>query len=163
MNNLPLPTLEHVAGERAEAAAVQLGADLTLALLTPKPAITSKTRAIETFSPLFRGSAANLQPNLFGEPAAEAEPAPIAGTLIRYFGLCNGATVQLGQFGICPNCATRHKTLRSIRYSTQASRHICDARCMAATGPNCECSCGGKNHGAWHDSAPAETEADLFE
>ena len=24
----------------------------------------------------------------------------------------------------------------------------CDGRCMSATGHNCECSCGGKNHGA---------------
>jgi hypothetical protein len=24
----------------------------------------------------------------------------------------------------------------------------CDARCMNATGPNCECVCGGANHGA---------------
>jgi len=24
----------------------------------------------------------------------------------------------------------------------------CDGRCLAATGPNCECSCGGANHGA---------------
>lgn len=23
----------------------------------------------------------------------------------------------------------------------------CDARCMGAHGPNCDCSCGGKNHG----------------
>lgn len=26
----------------------------------------------------------------------------------------------------------------------------CDGRCMSATGHNCECSCGGKNHGAGH-------------
>ncbi len=26
----------------------------------------------------------------------------------------------------------------------------CDARCLASTGHNCECSCGGKNHGAGH-------------
>jgi hypothetical protein len=31
------------------------------------------------------------------------------------------------------------------RYS---ARHTCGARCMASTGPSCECSCGGKNHGA---------------
>lgn len=24
----------------------------------------------------------------------------------------------------------------------------CDGRCLAATGHSCECSCGGKNHGA---------------
>jgi hypothetical protein len=26
----------------------------------------------------------------------------------------------------------------------------CDARCTNATGHNCECACGGKNHGAGH-------------
>ena len=26
--------------------------------------------------------------------------------------------------------------------------HTCDARCMYATGKLCECSCGGRNHGA---------------
>lgn len=26
----------------------------------------------------------------------------------------------------------------------------CDARCTGATGPNCDCSCGGANHGANH-------------
>lgn len=26
----------------------------------------------------------------------------------------------------------------------------CDGRCMGATGPNCDCSCGGKNHGCAH-------------
>lgn len=26
----------------------------------------------------------------------------------------------------------------------------CDARCMGAVGPSCECSCGGKNHGMYH-------------
>jgi len=28
----------------------------------------------------------------------------------------------------------------------------CDARCMGATGHNCECQCGGENHGAAHDA-----------
>jgi len=26
----------------------------------------------------------------------------------------------------------------------------CDGRCMSATGPSCDCSCGGENHGANH-------------
>lgn len=25
----------------------------------------------------------------------------------------------------------------------------CDARCQGAHGPNCDCSCGGKNHGVF--------------
>lgn len=37
---------------------------------------------------------------------------------------------------------------RSIRYKVEnPSRHKCNARCQSATGPNCECECGGKNHG----------------
>lgn len=27
---------------------------------------------------------------------------------------------------------------------------VCDGRCMGATGPNCECQCGGANHGCNH-------------
>lgn len=36
---------------------------------------------------------------------------------------------------------------RIIHYSKRPSLHKCDARCMNAKGHNCECSCGGKNHG----------------
>lgn len=38
---------------------------------------------------------------------------------------------------------------RTINYKSNPSRHECDARCMNATGRtmNCECKCGGKNHG----------------
>jgi hypothetical protein len=38
---------------------------------------------------------------------------------------------------------------RVIEYKSNPSRHECDARCMNASGRtmNCECSCGGKNHG----------------
>jgi hypothetical protein len=38
---------------------------------------------------------------------------------------------------------------RSVFYKSNPSKHQCDARCMFAKGRtmNCECSCGGKNHG----------------
>lgn len=38
---------------------------------------------------------------------------------------------------------------RIITMKSNPSRHQCDARCFNATGRtmNCECSCGGKNHG----------------
>ena len=29
---------------------------------------------------------------------------------------------------------------------------LCSAKCLSATGPNCECGCGGENHGKNHDS-----------
>lgn len=38
--------------------------------------------------------------------------------------------------------------VRSIRFKRNPSLHKCDARCMNAKGHDCECSCGGKNHGA---------------
>ena len=37
---------------------------------------------------------------------------------------------------------------RSIQRKRNPSMHKCDARCLNATGFLCECSCGGKNHGA---------------
>lgn len=38
---------------------------------------------------------------------------------------------------------------RIVNYKSNPSKHECDARCMNANGRtmNCECSCGGKNHG----------------
>ena len=37
---------------------------------------------------------------------------------------------------------------RKVIYNANGSRHKCDSRCQSAKGHNCECSCGGKNHGA---------------
>lgn len=41
------------------------------------------------------------------------------------------------------------KVTRVIKYNAFGSKHECDARCMNASGRtmNCECSCGGINHG----------------
>ena len=36
---------------------------------------------------------------------------------------------------------------RTIFYSQKPSLHKCDGRCIHAKGHNCECSCGGANHG----------------
>lgn len=38
---------------------------------------------------------------------------------------------------------------RSVAYRSNPSLHECDARCYNATGRTmqCECACGGKNHG----------------
>lgn len=30
------------------------------------------------------------------------------------------------------------------------TEHACNGKCMASTGPSCECACGGKNHGRSH-------------
>jgi hypothetical protein len=38
---------------------------------------------------------------------------------------------------------------RTVEMKSSPSRHVCDDRCMNATGRvmKCECSCGGENHG----------------
>lgn len=46
----------------------------------------------------------------------------------------------------CPKCSTPN-TLEVSRIEGFASEHVCDARCTGATGKQCECSCGGANHG----------------
>ena len=54
-----------------------------------------------------------------------------------------------GTWGFVAERGQWMKTTRCIQYKNFASKHVCDARCMGATGKtmNCECSCGGKNHG----------------
>jgi len=37
---------------------------------------------------------------------------------------------------------------RAIERKSNPSNHKCGPRCLNATGFLCECSCGGKNHGA---------------
>lgn len=46
---------------------------------------------------------------------------------------------------------------RMIEMKARPSKHVCDDRCINATGKvmKCECSCGGKNHGKGHSHAEA--------
>lgn len=34
--------------------------------------------------------------------------------------------------------------------ATHNPEKVCNGRCMGATGPSCDCSCGGENHGSAH-------------
>jgi len=48
-------------------------------------------------------------------------------------------------------CACGTKNLPMITpIVARTSEHKCDSRCTNAVGPNCDCSCGGKNHGSGH-------------
>lgn len=53
------------------------------------------------------------------------------------------------------HCRIHRYPLRTQIIKGQYSeKHVCDARCISAIGPNCECSCGGENHGAmWEGGA----------
>ena len=46
----------------------------------------------------------------------------------------------------CPKCGGR--MLGKPIKGTLSANHKCDSRCTNARGSDCECSCGGKNHGA---------------
>ena len=47
--------------------------------------------------------------------------------------------------GLCPQCG--HLMRGGELKAHLVEDHKCDARCTGARGHNCDCSCGGKNHG----------------
>lgn len=56
-------------------------------------------------------------------------------------------TVYGGEpLGLCPTCG---KVMAyGMLVATVRAEVKCDARCAGARGHSCDCSCGGKNHGA---------------
>jgi len=78
---------------------------------------------------------------------------------MRFFGEVNGETVRLARVDNRNQSARHDDTwgwtgaewvkVRAVNYKSSPSLHECDARCINASGRvmNCECSCGGKNHG----------------
>ncbi len=67
----------------------------------------------------------------------------------QYQSLCRndetGKPVWIEQDYNCPGCG-RDAIAKTVegRFS---ETHLCNAKCTGATGPSCDCSCGGKNHG----------------
>jgi hypothetical protein len=61
-----------------------------------------------------------------------------------------GVAYRVGNYGYFGRC-TDHGLfpLRTLK-GRYVPEKACDARCMNATGPNCDCSCGGANHGHAH-------------
>jgi hypothetical protein len=92
-------------------------------------------------------------------------------TTYRYFADINGQAIELPRVGHdgSVSAAAHHffgyidgvkvSATRKIAMKSNPRRHDCDARCFNATGKtmNCECACGGKNHGrgAFNCSAAA--------
>lgn len=98
--------------------------------------------------------------------------------MTRYFWRCRGAScrarhafdtdinpIYWGQAYICcPNCDKKHSAIYSeggigpdricatrfdpLNFVARQIPTKCDGRCMGAKGPNCDCQCGGANHGA---------------
>lgn len=47
------------------------------------------------------------------------------------------------------SCCDREWPMATVRGRYNLKK-VCNARCESATGHSCECSCGGRNHGAAH-------------
>lgn len=47
-------------------------------------------------------------------------------------------------------CACGKGSLIGKRVVGHHSEKVCGAKCLGATGPSCDCSCGGRNHGGAH-------------
>jgi hypothetical protein len=66
-----------------------------------------------------------------------------------YIVSCGGGrpTVYGGdtEMGICKGCGRMMSF--GVLKAFLRPKHKCDARCTSARGHNCECSCGGVNHG----------------
>lgn len=77
---------------------------------------------------------------------AEENGQPVRLTSIWHDG--GVSTRALNFSGLTPS-GVRITAQRMIELKSNPSRHVCDARCVHATGKvmKCECSCGGKNHG----------------
>ena len=83
-----------------------------------------------------------------------------------------GRKIQSGYDTVCPACSRHARKFGKVQ--GYVSDHVCDARCTSAKGFQCECSCGGKNHGkdficeevqminSKHDTAPFTLDGDTI-
>jgi len=54
------------------------------------------------------------------------------------------------QYAECGACSGQLEHMGKVSGQHLTTRHLCcpcDARCTNALGPNCDCQCGGENHG----------------
>lgn len=69
---------------------------------------------------------------------------------------CENILVMGEQFTTCPLCGVTHSTAATMPHKIRQVNVIaggtanCDSRCIYAIGPDCDCSCGGANHGRGH-------------
>jgi hypothetical protein len=75
----------------------------------------------------------------------------------RYVGRCKHCRTAIAKqtnntFGrfMTDGCPTCGRIVKLSHVLGATSPKECDARCMNAVGPSCDCSCGGANHGAGH-------------
>ena len=74
--------------------------------------------------------------------------------------LAGGGTVKPSADFECPRCHSA--TWDSKRVQGFTTAQPCDARCMGARGFDCQCACGGANHGRNHLVCDAPTAPTLL-
>lgn len=67
---------------------------------------------------------------------------------LYYLGGKDWADAMRGAGFSCPE-HKRVVTFEGGRF-THNTEKVCNGKCMGATGPACDCSCGGENHGRGH-------------
>ena len=58
-----------------------------------------------------------------------------------------GVEIRNGRLTGHDSSGQEHEVARSVAYNLDGSRHKCNASCQHARGADCECACGGINHG----------------
>ena len=86
--------------------------------------------------------------------AAEEAAAKPARIEMRHYSAhghkLRGVEIRDGRLTGHDSSNRQHDVARSIAYNLDGTRHRCNAACQHARGKECECSCGGANHGkAW--------------
>src|SRR5262245_49924333 len=102
-------------------------------LTQPTRYLTKKCSSCETIT------SAMVTPEDFRAACLDDSEKPLApGKVFRF----RGMTALL-----CRGGCGKAKFAHAVR-GKYSAKHPCNARCLTSTGPQCECSCGGKNHGA---------------
>ena len=78
--------------------------------------------------------------------AREYEGTPKSGNLCRTDESGRRISASDSNEWTCPKCG-RWEWVKGGTVNGTVSDHKCGAKCLSAIGPNCECSCGGANHG----------------
>ena len=86
--------------------------------------------------------------------AAEEKPEKPARIEMRHFSAhghkLRGVALRAGRLTGHDHANREHEVARSVAYNLDGSRHRCNSACQHARGSECECSCGGANHGKAH-------------
>lgn len=58
-----------------------------------------------------------------------------------------GVEIRNGRLTGHDHSNREHEVARTIAYNLDGTRHRCNSACQHAKGADCECACGGINHG----------------